>query len=102
MKNTLCKIKNSVRLRHALKVVLCLAILVTIVRLQFAGGIKSFENYKEYSSKNENIGGGWGELSDCHSVAQEFIAEGNILNNVQLYYVSTSEDKDIDISVKDV
>ena len=50
MKNTLCKIKNSVRLRRALKVVLCLAILLTIVRLQFAGGIKSFENYKEYSS----------------------------------------------------
>ena len=101
MKNTLCKIKNSVRLRRALKVVLCLAILLTIVRLQFAGGIKSFENYKEYSSKNDNIGGEWGNLSNFHSVEQEFIAEGNILNNVQLYYVNTSEDKDIEISVKD-
>jgi len=42
---------SNVRLRHALKVVFCLAILVTIVRLQFSGDIKLFENYKEYSSK---------------------------------------------------
>ncbi len=101
MKATLCKIKNNVRLRQALKVVLCLSILVTIFRLQFAEGVKPFENYREFSSINENTGGGWGNLSDCHFVEQEFIAEGNILSDVQLYYVSASEDKDVEISVKD-
>lgn len=102
MKNTLCKIKDNVRFRQALKVILCLFILVTIFRLQFSEGVKSFENYKDYTFKNDNEGGDWFDLAANHSVAQEFISAGNILNNVQLYYGNSSEDRDVEISVKDV
>lgn len=100
MKNTICK-QNNVGLIRLLKLGLCLFVLFTIFKLQFADGVKPFEKYKDYEFRNDNVGGGWYDSSSFRTLAQEFIASGNILNNVQIYYGDASEDREVDICITD-
>lgn len=98
MKEKVLKLKSDVRIITAIKTILCLFIMATIVRLQFSDGISSYLNYKDYSVRNDNAGGEWLDLSGYKTVEQEFIADGNLLNNVSIYY-GNAMDRDVRVSV---
>ena len=98
MKKTVLKLKIDTRLISVVKPVLCLFIMAVIIRVQFSNGFGSYLNYKDYSVRNENTGGDRYDLSGYKTAEQDFIAAGNLLQNVSLYY-GDAPDRNITVAV---
>ena len=98
MKEVVLKLKSNTRIISVVKAALCLIIMATIIRVYFSDGVDSYLNYKDYSVRNDNTGGEWFDLSDIKTAEQNFIASGNLLDNVSLYY-GNAEDRDVVVSV---
>ena len=98
MKEAFLKLKNDKRTISVVKSALCLIIMATIIRVLFSDGLDSYLNYKDYSVRNENTGGEQYDLSSFKTAEQDFIAAGNLLQNVSLYY-GDAPDRNITVSV---
>ena len=83
------------------KIIICIFFLVTIIKLSFYSAINAFYNSKDYSLKNYNESGEQFDLSQYQYAEQEFIACGNRLTNVFVYY-GDSACRNVEIAVKDL
>ncbi len=98
MNKIITKVINNKWLYSLIKVSLCLLIITIIGKLLLGNYLDARYEYRDYRIKNTNNGGEWNALTNYSHTEQDFIASGNYLNNISIYY-GESDDKDIEFAL---
>lgn len=95
-------VKGNKYLIFCVKVITCIFLLLILGNVLFLEGLKPFYSYNEYNCLNDFSQGQAVSVSPLAEVSQEFTAQGNLLNNVSLYFGDiNSETMKITLFTKD-
>ena len=92
-------IKDNNRLIQVIKAIACIVVIISISRLTWGEGIKSYYSYKDYEYQNNNTSGETVILSGENEVKQLFTSKGNIIDNVSVYYADTDK-RELKVSIE--